>query len=73
MNSTTKTYRLLSNDLVYTPGIIRMVQHQYQFNPKWAIDLLHKAYALPKAIAKGVASKSIKHDVDGDTVIITVN
>jgi hypothetical protein len=73
MNSTTKTYRLLSNDLVYTPGIIRMVQHQYQFDRKWSINLLQSAYALPLEIAKGVASKAIKHEVDGDTVIITVN
>lgn len=42
-----KIYRLLSNEWVNTPGIVRMARNEYAFGGKqarWAVDLLAETY-----------------------------
>lgn len=68
--------RLQSNNLVHTPGIIRMARHEYAFGGKqaqWAINLLSETYfAGNQNAARYVLDfpEMCEVDKDGETVVV---
>jgi hypothetical protein len=65
------TYRLNSNELVYTPNLIRMAKQQFSFDPKWSLMLLMEGYHLPEPIAVDLLSGKIPFSIEGEAVVFT--
>ena len=63
--------RLLSTEMVYTPGILKFVM---QLASEGKLTLCHKllkAYGLTKEIRTGLITGTLPYRVEGDCVIIS--
>lgn len=69
-----KKYRLTSNGLIHTPGMIAWMVCGYQTTrssrqKKKYLDIAVSGYGLSKHVAKSLLSGVIKYAVDEDTVV----
>lgn len=67
------TYRLASNALCHTPGILAWAQNGYAFPRDHAklTAVFVDGYGLPKPAAKALLSGAVPHTVEGDSVVFT--
>ena len=68
-----KTYRLSSNPLVYTPGILVWWQGMAQDNMDQAMHQFGSAFpAVPEAVREDVLTGALPVEVEDESVIIAV-
>ena len=72
-----KKYRLTSNGLIHTPGMIAWMVCGYQTTrsskkKKKYLDIAVYGYGLSTHVAKGLLSGAIKYAVDVDVVVFEV-
>ena len=63
--------RLLSTEMVYTPGVLKFVMQLASEKKFTLCHKLLKAYNLKKKIRTGLISGTLPYRIDGDCVIIS--
>lgn len=65
-------YRLGSNPMFFTPGVLRWAMAGYNFpdQRKTMVKLFVDGFNLPKGVAEGLLSGKIPHRVEGDVVVV---
>lgn len=71
-----KTYRLTSVPLVNTPGLLAYAAHGYKTSRGRGrtpfINIFAQGYNLDRKVVVGLLSGKIPHEVEGDTVVFSV-
>lgn len=65
------TYRLGSSKMIYAPGVIIWAINGYAFKRDRAamLRVVLAGWDIPKKVAKGLLSKQIPYEVQGETVV----
>ena len=68
------TYRLGSNPMFYTPGVLRWAINGYRFKSdrKYLTKVFTDGYGLPVKAAKALLSGTVPYTVEGETVVFEV-
>jgi hypothetical protein len=69
------TYRLGSNEAVYAPGIVNWAMSGYWHKPdrKTLEKVISDGWKIPVEAARALLSKAVKYELDGETVVFTVD